>query len=240
MNRDEVSAATHGDLPFANPLDPGTIEQAVAQLELPESGRALDVGCGAGALLMLVKRHHPGLRTVGIEPSAAWAQAARDRGIDMVHEMPVDDVVMAPGSFELLGNLASSHAIGSWDEALRVQLGWTRPGGFSLVGEGFWAREPSASYLEDALGGAKRDELPSHAELLAGARAAGWEVVGEHVASPEDWTRYEESLIANGEAHLERDPDPDLRAWVDAAKARWSHPDGRDALGFTLLTLRRP
>ena len=33
--------------------------------------------------------------------------------------------------------------------------------------------------------------------------------------------------------------DPGLRAWVDAARARWEHPDGRDTMGFALLTLRR-
>jgi SAM-dependent methyltransferase len=240
VNRDEVSAATHGDLPFANPLDPGAIDSAVAGLELPQTGRALDVGCGAGELLVLIKNHHPGLKTIGIEPSPPWAAAARERGVDMVHEMPVDDVVMAPESFDLVGNIASSHAIGTWDEALRVQFGWARPGGLSLVGEGFWAREPSDSYLRDALGGATRDELPTHDGLLAAARDAGWEVVGETVASQEDWARYEETLIANGERALDQSPDPDLRAWVESARARWEHPDGKDTLGFTLLTLRRP
>jgi hypothetical protein len=34
-------------------------------------------------------------------------------------------------------------------------------------------------------------------------------------------------------------PDPDLRAWVDAARARWEGEGGKDTLGFVLLTLRR-
>jgi hypothetical protein len=59
------------------------------------------------------------------------------------------------------------------------------------------------------------------------------------VAAQEDWARYEEALIANGEKALAFDEDADLRRWVEAAKARWNHPDGRDTLGFTLLTLRR-
>ena len=74
---------------------------------------------------------------------------------------------------------------------------------------------------------------------VAAARDAGWEVVDETVASPGDWARYEETLIANGERALAQDDDPDLRRWVDAAKARWNHPDGRDTLGFTLLSLAR-
>ena len=59
------------------------------------------------------------------------------------------------------------------------------------------------------------------------------------VASDEDWARYEETLIANGEAELAQGDDPALRAWVEAARARWEHPDGKDTLGFALLTLRR-
>ena len=60
------------------------------------------------------------------------------------------------------------------------------------------------------------------------------------VASDADWAAYEETLIANGEAELAQGDDPTLREWVEAARARWERPDGKDTLGFALLTLRRP
>ena len=107
------------------------------------------------------------------------------------------------------------------------------------MAEGFWRREPSAGYLE-ALGGASADELPSGLDgLEAGARAAGWEVLDAAVASDEAWAAYEETLIVNGEAALESEDDPRLREWVEAARTRWEHPDGKDTMGFALLTLRR-
>jgi hypothetical protein len=59
------------------------------------------------------------------------------------------------------------------------------------------------------------------------------------VAAPEDWARYEETLIANGDKALAEHEDENLRRWVEAARTRWNHPDGRDTLGFSLLTLRR-
>jgi SAM-dependent methyltransferase len=199
----------------------------------------IDVGCGAGELLARVKARH-GARTEGIEPAPDWAQAARAAGVDVVHEAQFTDVTLELGGYDLVCCLASSHALGPWADALRGLAALARPdGGLGLVGEGFWRREPSAGYLE-ALGGASADELPLGLEALeAGARAAGWEVADTAVASDADWKAYEETLIVNGEAALEDEDDPGLREWVEAARARWEHPDGRDTMGFALLTLRR-
>ena len=150
------------------------------------------------------------------------------------------DVTLELGGYDLVCCLASSHALGPWDQALGGLAALARAdGGLGLVAEGFWRREPSAGYLE-ALGGAGADELPSGLDgLEAGARAAGWEVLDAAVASDEAWAAYEETLIVNGEAALESEDDPRLREWVEAARARWEHPDGKDTMGFALLTLRR-
>jgi SAM-dependent methyltransferase len=224
---------------FANPLGERAIDAAIDALPLPDGARVIDVGCGAGELLARIKARHRA-RTEGIEPAPEWAAAARAGGVDVVHEAQFSDVTLELGGYDLVCCLASSHALGPWDEALGGLAALARrDGGLGLVGEGFWRREPSASYLE-ALGGATADELPLGLESLqAGAREAGWEVVEAAVASDRAWAAYEETLIVNGEAALEDEEDPGLREWVEAARARWEHPDGRDTLGFALLTLRR-
>jgi SAM-dependent methyltransferase len=229
----DPSVITHGDRPFANPLSEAAIAEAIAALDLPRNARALDIGCGTGDLLARV----PNVYRVGIEPDPARAAKARER-LDEVHEACFEDVELEPGSFDLVCCVGSSHAIGRWDDALRVLAGLSRPLGYALVGEGFWARHPSAGYLE-ALGGATADELPDWDHLEAGAIDAGWALVQHAIASPEDWADYEETLAANGERAYGANPDPDLRAWLDAASARWNHADGKDTLGFALLTLQR-
>ena len=158
----------------------------------------------------------------------------------MVHEAAFRDVTLELGGYDLVCCLASSHALGPWADALGGLAALARrDGGLGLVAEGFWRRAPSAGYLE-RLGGAGPDELAGGlAELESGARGAGWEVVDAVVASDDDWAAYEETLIANGEAELARNEDASLREWVEAARARWEHPDGRDTMGFGLLTLRR-
>ncbi len=48
---------------------------------LPPAGDALEIGCGAGSFLSLLKR--AGWRVRGIDPSTGYAESARSRGLDV-------------------------------------------------------------------------------------------------------------------------------------------------------------
>ncbi len=50
--------------------------------ELPDDGRALDVGSGTGALASAIVERKPRARVVGIDPSGEYVEYAKNRGLD--------------------------------------------------------------------------------------------------------------------------------------------------------------
>ena len=234
MDREAISAATHAGLPFANPLSEEKVDELMGALDLPRSARVLDVGAGHGEILRRIVVRW-GVRGTGLDPAARpWSTERAELRRARVEELTERD-------FDLVVNVAASHAFGRWDEALAALTGLVRPGGQVLFGEGYWRVPPSPEYL-DALG-ATADELPDLAGLVRGAEAVGLRALRVVVASEDDWDRYEWRLIHNGERAAATAADPGdaaaLRAWVGAARERVLGPGGRETLGFALALFAR-
>jgi cyclopropane fatty-acyl-phospholipid synthase-like methyltransferase len=244
MDRDAISAITHGDRPFHNPLDVSRIDEAIDRLDLGPRDRVLDVGCGPGELLVRIAER-TGAGGLGVDTSpivieqARRRAAARTRGADL--EFAVRQGVEPEGRFAAACCLGSSHALGGLQSALERLAGWIAPGGAVLLGDGFWQREPDPAFLE-ALGGASPDELPSYEGLLRAGRAAGLEPVWVATSTQRDWEDYEWTLIANGDAFARAHPnDPVTPAVLEAnqrTRDRLTTPGGTDTLGFALIVLR--
>ena len=236
MERWELSAATHSGLPFANPLSEEKVDDLIASLALGAGSRVLDVGAGSGEILRRIVARY-GVRGIGLDPVA---QPGADPRAELrrarIEELTERD-------FDVVVNIASSHAFGSWFDALAGVAALARPGGAVLFGEGYWRREPPAAYLE-ALGGATREDLPMGLQaLVRGAEAHGLRSLQLAVASEDDWDRYEWRLIRNGEraaAAAGETPDAEqLRDWVEQARLRVLGEGGRDTLGFALVLFQR-
>ena len=259
--RDRITHITHGDLALHNPVPVDKLDETLGLIGLEGDDVALDVGCGQGELLLrLAVRAAAGrgpagtlegrFRGLGIDTSEPAIEAARARAAARLPstelEFRVEDAMsssLAEGAFGFAACVGSSHALGGLRPTADRLAALVRPGGFVLIGDGYWRADPPQAYL-DALGGATRDELPELAGLVEACEAAGLRSVWLTASSEDDWDRYEWTLIANGERWAAEHPDDPLTApllaWVDRARRRVLAPGGRTSLGFALVLLRRP
>lgn len=80
-----IPAAGHDWLlPFYDPLNwllgGDALRRRLVELGAVAAGqRVLDIGCGTGALTILVKRQHPGVAVVGLDPDPKALQIARTK-----------------------------------------------------------------------------------------------------------------------------------------------------------------
>jgi SAM-dependent methyltransferase len=238
-----ASIRAHAAVPFMNPLSERDVDLAIAALPLRAGARVVETGCGMGELLLRVLEAHPTATGVGVDPDAEALAVAREaagrrvpgRDLELL-EARTDQASLEPGGFDLVINVAASHAHGGFPAALAELAALARPGsGLVLFGEGFWARPPSPAFLA-ALGGATVDELPLGRDALeAAASAAGLEPLATVEASPEDWADYEEGLAAEAERH----DDADAADYARRIRERRALAEGANTLGFALITLRR-
>ena len=142
-----LSAITHGDRPFHNPVDPAKLDWL-----LEDSGRAVgprvDVGCGPGELLVRLAER-AGAGGLGVDLAAAQIEEARRRAAARAPGAALafaardaEALVGAEGGFALAACLGSTHALGGPERALGLLAGFTRPGGWVLIGEGYGAGSP--------------------------------------------------------------------------------------------------
>ena len=104
------------------------VRRCAARFQDP--GRLLDVGCGRGELLGMLKL--AGWRLVGLEPSRRAAEAARQRGLDVI-ETTLEENPLAAESFDLVTCLGGLER--AWDvrAAMFTLERLLTPGGLFVV-----------------------------------------------------------------------------------------------------------
>ncbi|MGK4584065.1 SAM-dependent methyltransferase [Kitasatospora sp. HPMI-4] len=242
MNREEISALAHADHPIKAPLSDDSVRRLLGHALPRGDERVLDLGCGGGEWLLRALAEHPRLHAEGVDISeVALAQADRaalSRGVRdrlVLHRQEAAEF-SSPRPFDLVLNVASSHAFGGLLPTLAEARRHLAPGGRVLIGEGIWNREPSPEAVE-MLG--DFTDLATTVERVA---ADGWTPVQGHVSTREELDGYEWACWGSlASWALDHPDDPDSSQALETAAVRrteWLR-DYRDSWGFVCLVLRR-
>jgi SAM-dependent methyltransferase len=235
MDRVRYSTIAHREHVFCSPLAGETVDAFLAQLELAPGARVLDVGCGKAQMLIRLAEQY-GVIGVGVDPNGAFLDQAKAHALAQpltLHGARLEDVELAPGSFDAALCIGSTHAFGGYAQALRGLQALVRGGGTIVVGEGYWKQPPAAAYLE-VLGGTA-DEFSSHQENMRAGEDLGLELRFAIASSDAEWDAYEglyaDSIERFAAGHPD-DADRDamlarIRPWREAY-LKW----GRSTLGF--------
>lgn len=236
---------------FNNPIGVDKADRVIDLLELPPGARALDAGCGTGEFLIRLVSRHPS-SGVGVDRDPRCIATARGnataRGVASRCEFiaaDARDYSAEPGAFDLAACIGATHAFGSgeaaYPEATSRLVRLVRPGGYLLIGEGYWKQDPSADYLE--LIGDPVGIYRDHAGNISFAEERGLVALYATVSSDDEWDdfewRHQLRILREAESDPRHPDSPERvsrsRRWRDGY-LRW----GRSTMGFGLYLFRVP
>jgi len=246
VDRFKYSTISHKGLRYCNPCSATKVESIIELLGLPQSGHVLDIGTGKAELpIRLIERFH--VEALGIDFSSPFLQEAREHIALRVPQnsftLLEEDATTFSGeaeTFDLASCLGACEVFGGFQKTLRHLAGFVRPGGYILMGDGYWKQEPAPAYL-DALH-ASRADLLTHVENVTAGVALGFTPLYASVCNDDEWDRYEWLHLRNIELYAREMPnDPDVPALLERIRSwrdiylRW----GRDTLGFGLYLFQK-
>ena len=231
---------------LCNPTSLAKIDTLISLLDIPREGKLLDIASGKAEFLVRTVEHY-GCSAVGVDLSQYVIKEARAKVADRLPDADVELYQIDAANYD--GPYASFHAVSclgaSWIwkchvGTLRALARWARPGGYVLVGEPFWKREPDPEYLESD--GISRDLFASHKGNVEAGLTLGLTPVYAAVSNADEWDHYEtlqwyavERWAREHHDDLDRDEILERSAHYRDVYLRW----GRDTLGWALYLFRK-
>ncbi|WP_349409402.1 class I SAM-dependent methyltransferase [Pseudalkalibacillus sp. SCS-8] len=243
----KFSVIAHRNHQICNPFSMEKLMRVLTQIPWRKGNRVLDIGAGkCEVLIELINRFEVEGTAIELEKAFvedAWQNAEGRIPFEHLSVINEDAKKVLPRydqSFDVVMCLGASHAIGDYRTTLAAMSKAVKPGGYLLVGEGYWKRKPDEAYLE-ALG-AKEEELLTHAENIKEGEAQGLIPMWATVTNEDEWDNYEWLYSSSMETYcLENPDDPDV-AWMRERIRKWRTTYlrwGRDTLGFGLYLFYR-
>ncbi len=187
---------THREHVFCNPMSTEKFEKLVALLRLEPKDRVLEIATGKGEFIIRLAEQYD-IEGIGIDLSSYYISDAKKKQQQRIPNAQLSFVEMdgadykpkAQGDFNLVACIGASWIYGGHKETLKALNEMAAPGGWLIVGEPYWQREPTAKYLEAI--GEKRSAYCTHYENMKVGQELGLELVYTLVSNQDDWDRYE-------------------------------------------------
>jgi len=238
---------THREHVVCNPTSVEKLKRLVELVRLPKDAKVVDIACGKGEFVIRLDEAY-GIRGEGIDISPFYIAEAKSRLEKRASKERIVFTQMNGADYkpeelhklDLASCIGASWVFGGHAETLGKLTSMVKPGGWVIVGEPYWLKEPSEDYLE-ALG-FSREEFGSHSSNAEAGEQQGLNLVHSLVSNKDDWDTYEGlQWYATAEYARTHSDDPDLAELVrrvendKSSYLRW----GRDTLGWAIYLFRR-
>ncbi len=238
---------THREHVVCNPTSEEKLGRLVDLLRLPSDACVVDIASGKGEFLIRLAEAYD-VRGVGVDISPFFIADAESR---LDARMPgarlsfrnmggADFRPEEPHCLALASCIGASWIFGGHGETLDALVGMVEPGGWVVVGEPYWRREPSEEYLEAS--GDMRGAFGTHVSNVETGEQRGLELMHTLVSSQDDWDKYEGlQWYATAEYARLHPEDPDMPELIERVhRNRWTYLRwGRDTLGWAIYVFRR-
>lgn len=246
MNHIKFSTIAHTDHTFCCPISEDKAQQLLALLEPIPSYPILDVGCGKGEFLIKLCTRYD-VRGVGVDTNNTFLQTARKQAQLRLHSEQINFIETAIADYQpesLFSGVicvGATHAYGSYRATLQACSTLVVSGGFILIGEGYWKREPSSEYLDFL--GASSSVYTTHANNVQLGVEEGFIPLYSTVSNNDEWDYYEGLYKRAVERYVFTHPnDPDTPAMQQRIQ-KWYEmylQQGRETLGFGFYVFMKP
>jgi SAM-dependent methyltransferase len=238
---------THREHVLCNPMSIEKFEQLIGLLRLDQEARVLEIATGKGEFIIRLAERY-GVCGVGVDLSPYCIADARKKHSQRVPDAQLSFVEMDGAdyepekleSFDLAACIGASWIFGGHRGTLEFLRRMTAPGGWIVVGEPYWRKEPAEEYLEAI--GEDGSTYGTHYENVITGERLGLALMYTLVSDLDDWDRYEglQWYAVEDWAHgCPDDPDMEevLRRVRESKKTylKW----GRDTLGWGIYVFRK-